>query len=554
MAKPFGIDPSLLSLATASELESLERALAAELALASPADYAQHCDPEFLRPPHVELISDAVTALVEGRLLKPHNSDCSNFGTTASCSTSDTCAGGTPYRKLFVAMPPRHGKSEMISRYTPAWFLTKYPDLKVVLASYEADFAASWGRKARELVENHPEFGVAVSNSSKASARWELAGRKGAMFTAGAGGPVTGKGGNLLIVDDPVKNAEEAQSQVIRDNTFDWYRSTFLSRGEKLGELDNGAVILLQTRWHDDDLAGRLMREEPDEWYQIVLPAVAGTADPIGRLPGEPLWTERYNVAALADLRASMGPYWWAALYQQTPQVEGAGIFRSAAFRYWTSFRVDDRLYYRLLAQDGAHKDVPDSKCWRFSTADLAITKRNTSDFTCITTFAVTPDMELLVLHREKVRVEGPEHEGLIRKTFETLNPRFIGIERATFGTTLLQTLLRKGLKVRELKPDSDKVSRAYSAGALCEAGRAYFPRGAHWLDDWERELAMFPNSAHDDQVDTFAYAAYVLSSREHSPRAERERAPVTLAEKAAARLRRPTRPNGRRPDLHSGY
>jgi hypothetical protein len=131
------IDPSLLAHATPAELAAYEAALVAEVALASPAEYAAYCDPTFLRPAHVEVISDTVVRLVEGRLTK---------------------ADGTPYRKLAVAMPPRHGKSEMISRYTPAWFVTKYPDFKVLSTSYEGEFAATWGRKARELVEAHPEL------------------------------------------------------------------------------------------------------------------------------------------------------------------------------------------------------------------------------------------------------------------------------------------------------------------------------------------------------------------------------------------------------------
>lgn len=230
-------------------------------------------------------------------------------------------------------MPPRHGKSELTSRYFPAWYLGTYPDRRVILTSYEADFAAGWGRKSRDALTAYgPDvFGVAVREDSAAANRWEIAGHEGGMVTAGVGGPITGRGANVLIIDDPVKNAEESRSPAIREKIWDWYTSTAFSRLEP-----GGSVILIMTRWHRDDLVGRLLDRgaeyDPEPWRVIKLPAIAtGTEpDPIGRNPGEALWPARYDVDSLAPNRAD--PYWWSALYQQEPVAEGSTEWSDSLF------------------------------------------------------------------------------------------------------------------------------------------------------------------------------------------------------------------------------
>ncbi len=221
-------------------------------------------------------------------------------------------------------MPPRHGKSELTSRYFPAWYLGTFPDRRVIFTSYEADFAATWGRKARDLLTYFgPEiFGVRVNQASSAADRWDIAGREGGMNTAGVRGPITGKGAHVLIIDDPVKNAEESRSPTIQEKTWDWYKSTAFSRLEP-----GGAVVLIMTRWHRNDLAGKIQEQaaefDHEPWRIIKLPAIATGVDPdpLDRLPGEALWPERYSVADLEPNRAD--PYWWGALYQQDPLAEG---------------------------------------------------------------------------------------------------------------------------------------------------------------------------------------------------------------------------------------
>lgn len=217
---------------------------------------------------------------------------------------------------LMIFMPPRHGKSELTSKYFPAWYLGKYPDNRVILTGYEADFAAQWGYKARNIMHEHGPalFNLTVAGNSSARDRWDIAGHLGGMSTAGVGGAITGKGAHLLIIDDPIKNAEEANSKTYRDKSYDWYRSTAYTRIEP-----GGSVVIIQTRWHEDDLSGRLLKEEPEKWTVVNLPALAEEGDSLDRQPGEALFPKRYDVSALLDIKRTVGSYWWNALYQQRP-------------------------------------------------------------------------------------------------------------------------------------------------------------------------------------------------------------------------------------------
>lgn len=231
---------------------------------------------------------------------------------------------GRTERRLLVTMPPRHGKSEFLSLYFPTWYLGVWPDRRVMLASYEASFAESWGRKSRDMMREVgcEVFGVRVRESPSAASHWEIEGREGGMSTAGVGGPLTGKGADLLIIDDPIKNAEEANSPTIREKIWDWYRSTAYTRLEP-----DGVVIVIQTRWHEDDLAGRVLRdadEGGEPWRVVNMPAI----DEAGR----PLWPERFPIDKLRRIERTLSPYFWSALYQQKPIREGRTEWPDAYF------------------------------------------------------------------------------------------------------------------------------------------------------------------------------------------------------------------------------
>lgn len=514
---PLRIDPSLLAVATPEELAAYETVLRSEAALASPADYGEalaasgvHLGTPFERPPHVDVVSEKLVELIEGRLLKPN---------------------GKPYRKMMVAMPPRHGKSELISRYAPAWYLTKYPERKVMVVGYSDEFAAGFGRDARTLVEAAPEWlTTPLRQDTKAAHRWLTTGG-GAMFTAGIGGPLTGRGGHYIVIDDPIKSSAEAQSETVRQAHWDWVQSTVLTRREP-----GAVVVIVQTRWHEDDLSGRFLEWEGDDWYQLVLPAIAGEDDPLGRQAGEALWPSRIPLEELEEIRdgGDESMYWWSAMYQQSPSVEGGGIFQSDQFRYWTP-RGDDVV---LQLPGGAEKVLPRSQLRTFGVVDLAATVKTTSDYSVFALFGVTPDRQLLLLDRVRTRIEGPDHMPTLERLHEAWKPAFWGIEKATFGLTLLQTATRTGrIPVRELVPDRDKVSRAYAASALAMGGRLYLPKQAAWLDDFVHELLGFPNGTHDDQVDCLSYAAKIVADRLTPGRRSKTHATPTIEQQIDASI-----------------
>lgn len=415
--------------------------------------------------------------------------------------------------RLMITMPPRHGKSLFSSLYFPAWFLNRYPDKRVILCSYGDDFASEWGRKVRDLIRDHQDkLMIRVNDSSKAADRWDVDGKRGGMKTAGVGGPITGRGAHLLIIDDPVKNNEEANSAVDRDKKWDWWRTTAQSRLEP-----GGVVIVIQTRWHEDDLAGRLLREEGikgegGRWTLLNLPAIAETDDAIGRTPGEALCPERYDEAYFAMLSGpnGIGNQAFSALYQQRPQPEGGGAFKRADFRYYTAPPAETKTY-ALHDPDGTLL-VPQKECWRFITMDLALTTRQTSDWTVAAVWDVAPWLEpsrLILTHLHRERLEGAEHLDLVKKLWDQWHPAFIGIEEAMQGSMTLAVSQRSGIIVRPLKHrNKDKAFRAKDAELLVENHRVYFPKRASWLADFEHELLLFPTGTHDDQVDVFSYAA----------------------------------------------
>lgn len=263
----------------------------------SPAALASHLSKSepvpWYAPRHLELLSSKIVEVVSGRL-----------------------------PRLIVTMPPRHGKSELVSHWTPVWHVENWPHKRVILASYEADFAASWGRKARDTIQRYNELGtkqlrVKLDPNTQAVSHW-LTRDRGGMSTAGVGGPITGKGADLLIIDDPIKNWAEAASFNIRENLWNWYRSTARTRVEP-----GGGVIIAMTRWNEDDLVGRLIRSMKEEggehWEVFDFPAVADEKDILGRKPGDALWPARYDDEEMRVLRASVGQKIWNAMYQQRP-------------------------------------------------------------------------------------------------------------------------------------------------------------------------------------------------------------------------------------------
>lgn len=408
--------------------------------------------------------------------------------------------------RLLITMPPRHGKSMLTSQYFIAWYLGIHPDNRVILCSYEAEFAASWGYKVRALLRATGKefFGVEIAPDSSARNRWDIKNRDGGMITAGVGGPITGKGGHLLLVDDPVKNAEEANSKTYRDKTAEWFNSTAYTRLEP-----DGAVIMIQTRWHQDDLAGRQLAEMDaggEQWTIIDLPAIAEEDDQLGREVGEALFPARYPVEALRKIKTKIGSYWFNALYQQRPSAADGTIFKREYFRYYN--RDGNHLHLHTPSGD---KTILLNKCMIFQTCDPAGSTKSTADWFVLGTWAKTPDNDLILLDILRTRIEGPDQPNLFRQAYERWKPAIQGIESNGIGKTVYQMLVRGGLPIVELKADKDKKLRALPAAARMEAGTVYFPSGAPWLGDYEEELIAFDKGTHDDQVDVTAYAAMIV-------------------------------------------
>ena len=381
---------------------------------------------------------------------------------------------------MIVSMPPRHGKSELLSHWTPIWYLANYPNKRIILASYAADFAAVWGRKVRNTILT-TDIDINVIHDMSAASRWELS-EGGGMVTAGVGGPITGRGADLLIVDDPIKNRQEAQSATYREHLWDWGRSTARTRLEP-----NGSIIVIMTRWHDDDLIGRLLdtnnEEYSEDWEYIKLPAIAEEDDDL-RLEGEALWPDRYNLEELQKIRQAVGPDDWACLFQQRPSLLEGGLFKGQWWRFFD--------------------EMPNTVGEIFQFWDTAYKTGESNDYSACVTIGFDRD-NYYVLDVWRDKVDYPSLTRIAQVLYRRFMPSRVFVEDAASGQSLIQSLkLETNLPVLPVKVDSDKVSRANAVTGMMEAGKVVIPSKASWLLPFLDEMSLFPNGAHDDQVDAF--------------------------------------------------
>jgi predicted phage terminase large subunit-like protein len=386
-----------------------------------------------------------------------------------------------------VFMPPRHAKSETISKYFTSWFLGTYPDKKVILTSYEADFAATWGARSRNVLEDHHhDFGVELDNTSSARNRWDTS-QGGGMTTAGVAGPITGKGGDIIIIDDPVKSFEQANSPTYRDKVWDWYDSTLYTRREP-----GASIILIMTRWHEDDLAGRLLDSSSDPWVVVSLPAIAEEEDPIGRQPGEALWPERYPIDELHRIKRQIGEYWFSALYQQQPQPSEGGLLK----RDWLHY------YDHPLPTESDHFHV-------YQGWDLAISEKDSADYTVCTTIGYDTIKRLFyVLDWYRDQIDFPTQVKKVLELYHKFKPVVVGIEDVAYQRALPQAVLDKQLlPIRQVGRVRDKVTRIISRFTYFEQGRVLLPEGHECLGDFEREYVYFPQGRYDDMLDSLELA-----------------------------------------------
>jgi len=388
--------------------------------------------------------------------------------------------------RLIVSFPPRHGKSELIDHWVPVWYFEHWPGGNVILTSYEADFAATWGRKVRDTIQaNKDKLTVRITEDSASASRWNTI-QGGGMVTAGAGGPITGRGGDLIIIDDPIKNWEEAQSETVRKNLIDWFYSTLYTRA------DPGAtIIIIQTRWHILDLAGELLARNPDQWHQIRFPALAEPGDLLGRQPGEALCPERFDEEELLKIKETMGTMMFSALYQQNPAPPQGNVFH----REWWKFYEEEPEFKAIL------------QSW-----DCGYEVREDSSYSVCQTWGVAENGYYL-LHQFRDRLEYPDLLRTVKRLADQFSPDRILIEYQASGRSLVQDLYNNTrLAIKAVKTTREsKQLRAELVTPLVESGRVFLPLRANWISDFLYEVTVFPAGNHSDQVDALSQALLFL-------------------------------------------
>lgn len=410
--------------------------------------------------------------------------------------------------RYIITMPPRHGKSEFISNWLPTWFLDTFPDRRIILTSYAAKFAAKWGRKTRTNLESFQLARAVIRQDSRAADRFDTT-KGGGMITAGVGGPITGEGAHLALIDDPLKNWEEAMSEGRRQKIRDWFDSTFYTRLEP-----NATVIVLMTRWHEEDLAGYLINEHGDDWEVIRLPALAEDGDELGRSPGEALCPERYDADTLNKIMAAVGSRISLGLYQQRPTpVEGAHWKRSH-WKYW----VKDP----ARAADGKLTVLPQKfdvviQSWDLTFKDKAQSKTGKVDWVVGQVWAkVGANLFLLDQVRGQWGFTKTKEE-LKALSLKWPQARRKLIEDKANGAAVQDDLKDTLSGLCLIEPKGGKLARVTASEPVVESGNVYLPNPSDysWVKAFVDECAAFgPGAKHDDQVDAGSQAILYLDGR----------------------------------------
>lgn len=417
-------------------------------------------------------------------------------------------------RRLLVNIPPRHSKSSIISVVWGVWDWLHHPEDKFLHASYSLDLSTRDNRRKRMLIESawfQERYGNVFKLASDQNVkRFFENDKQGYHMAVSVDGATTGHGGSKLILDDP-HSAAEAHSEAERSAALRWFREVWTNR---LNDQNKDCMVAVGQRIHENDVSGYIIKERPD-WVHLNLPAFYEPArhciTPIWedwrRGEGELLWPERFSKEALEGLQRDLGATGFAAQYQQTPVPSAGGQFKQKWFRHYTQ---TDKAYCLVTPDD--IKQVLINRCRIIITVDLAISQKETADYTVIAVWAITPDKDLLLIDRIRDRLDNPEQQQAISTAYHRWHSEFIQIESVAYQLAIIQQLRRQGLPVREYKPIRDKVARASTAAVYYEGGRIYHPKQAHWLAEFEDELLKFPLAAHDDQVDATSMACESLA------------------------------------------
>lgn len=456
--------------------------------------------------------------------------------------------------RVMVMMPPRYWKSMTGSRLFPAWFLGRNPDFRTILTSYTGDLAFKHSRGARDFVLS-PQFArvfgqqsaveqpVELDGDSRSVRAWDLSGHAGGLTAAGVGGGITGVGAHLLIIDDPVKDREQAESESYRERAWDWYTDTAYTRLE-----DGGAILVIMTRWHTDDLAGRLLRqmiEEPggDQWRVILLPARAEEysaderekepwlpeRDLLGRAEGEPLWPEKHTAEQLTALEVNVGPYGWPSLYQQRPRAKEGQMFK--------------RSWFQVVDMPAVPSGLRWVRYWDLGQVSDEEARKEKKDPSYSGSLAGAVDAEGNLWLRDMVRGrwEWPDAQAVIKATMLVDGGVRHGVESKLHGKTAVQEFLRDAelltVALEAINVEGGaKETRALALQTRAHAGKVFLVRGqavlhavierlaamgrrqaldglagGAWTGPYLDEMCDFPAGRHDDQVDMTTGAMQML-------------------------------------------
>lgn len=436
---------------------------------ATPGELARYMDPNTVQTAALDLLDANLVDVAEGRC-----------------------------KRLMWSMPPQEGKSERTSRRFPLWLLMQNPDLRIAIVSYEKGIARRWGRAIRNDIAEHPEFGLTVRSDTSAAHEWQLEGHLGGVYSVGIGGALTSRAVDVLLIDDPLKGRKEADSATYRKACKDFYTDTARTR---LGP--DARQIIIQTRWHEDDLTGWL-RTGPSgsEWRYINIPAQAETEDdPLGRAPGEHLVSARGRTAADWEAtRRDVGSRTWAALYQGAPAPAEGTLFKRGNWRWYTAprwVRRDDGTMW----VHGADEII---QSW-----DMAFKDTKASDYVVGQVWAKY-GAEVYLLDQVRDRMDFPATAAAV-KALSVKWPQAHAklVEDKANGPAIIAQLRATVSGLIAVSPMDSKYARASSVAPFQEAGNVFLPDPAlaAWVGDYVVEHTSFPNATHDDQVDTTSQA-----------------------------------------------
>ena len=447
-------------------------------------NFVKHMWPDFINGRHHRIIADKFNKLAEGKI-----------------------------DRLIVNMPPRHTKSEFASYFLPAWMIAKIPKLKIIQTTHTADLAVDFGRKVKHLLDDpsyQELFDTRLMEDSQAAGKWKTE-QGGEYFAAGVGGAITGRGADLLIIDDPHKEQDIKRDGKAFDKAWNWYLS-----GPRQRLQPGGRIVVVMTRWSTKDLTAKLIEsqaaeEGADKWDIIEFPAIMGN--------GKPCWPEYWEIDQLLKTQASLPVASWNAQYMQQPTAEQGAILKREWWRNWTSERMPKPIFV-------------------LQSIDTAFLKKESADYSAITTWGVFNNQDegqqAILLDAQRGRWEFPELKEKAHRLAIRYNADKVLIEAKAAGIPLYHELFRVGIPVTNWTPSrgNDKYARVHSVSPIFEGGRIWAPMHRHYAQEVVEECASFPHGDHDDYVDSTTQAIMhlrgsmelVLSDDEQPKPVQRER------------------------------